>query len=135
MEEVVLPAVLSSFLKGESMKLKKWFGEAAYNTVNYAIRERKADGLVVDSNVLAISNVEVLAAEASDRQSPMIVLQCMAQQIHCIKNREGEIIEGGEDQVRAVFYVLAFKRDYDDEKNVLQWKIAEFAIGHSEPYV
>ena len=37
-EETVIPVVLSAFLLGESRKLKAWMGEAAYNTVNFAIR-------------------------------------------------------------------------------------------------
>ena len=59
----MIPEVLQAFLRGESMKLKRWFGEAAYNTVNHAIRERKSEGFVVDPNVLAIENVEVIAAK------------------------------------------------------------------------
>ena len=50
-------------------------------------------GLVVDPTILDIDNVEVIAAKAEDKQAPIIVVQCMAQQINCIKNREGEIVE------------------------------------------
>ena len=116
----MVPEVLDAFLRGEGTRLKKWLGEAAYNTVNHAIRERKTEGafldlgevectikhcfttfcncllelgLVVDPNVLSIENVEVLAAKAEDKQAPIVVLQFMAQQINCIKNREGEIVE------------------------------------------
>lgn len=131
----VLPEVIGSFLRGESLKLKQWMSEAAYNTVNFAIRERKKEGLVVDPTILDIDNVEVIAAKAEDKQAPIIVVQCMAQQINCIKNREGEIVEGAEDEVRAVYYALAFRRDYDEEKGVLQWKIIEMAMLGTVPYV
>lgn len=134
-EEVVIPQVLEAFLRGEGLKLKKWFGEAAFNTMNFAIRERKSEGLVASPDVLAIRNVEVIAAKAEDKQAPLLVLQFMAQQINCIKNREGEIVEGAEDEVRAVFYALAFQRDYDDEAGVLQWKIVEMAMLGDVPYV
>ena len=134
-EAVVIPEVLGAFLRGESMKLKKWFGEAAYNTVNHAIRERKTEGLYVNPTVLDIQNVEVIAATAEDKQAPLIVLQFTAQQINCIKNREGDIVEGAEDDVRATFYALAFQRDYDEEQGLLRWKIVEMAMLGETPYI
>jgi import inner membrane translocase subunit TIM44 len=64
-EEVVLPGVLEAFLRGNSKDLKKWLGQAAYNTVNHAIRERKSHGLLMDPNVLSIDNVEIPNASVS----------------------------------------------------------------------
>ncbi|KDO32816.1 hypothetical protein SPRG_02509 [Saprolegnia parasitica CBS 223.65] len=133
--ESVVPFVLDAFLKGNSRDLKKWMGEAAYSTVNMAIRERKTDGLVVDPNVLAIRDVTVIALSAEDKQAPVIGLQLMAQQIHCIRNREGEIIEGAEDEIKANFYVFAFRREYDEDEMALRWKIVEFGVIGSVPYI
>ncbi|EQC36780.1 hypothetical protein SDRG_05614 [Saprolegnia diclina VS20] len=133
--EAVVPFVLDAFLKGNSRDLKKWMGEAAYSTVNMAIRERKTDGLVVDPNVLAIRDVTVIALSAEDKQAPVIGLQLMAQQIHCIRNREGEIIEGAEDEIKANFYVFAFRREYDEDEMALRWKIVEFGVIGSVPYI
>ncbi|KDO16829.1 hypothetical protein SPRG_17685 [Saprolegnia parasitica CBS 223.65] len=100
-----------------------------------AIRERKTDGLVVDPNVLAIRDVTVIALSAEDKQAPVIGLQLMAQQIHCIRNREGEIIEGAEDEIKANFYVFAFRREYDEDEMALRWKIVEFGVIGSVPYI
>ncbi|OQR99043.1 Mitochondrial Protein Translocase (MPT) Family [Achlya hypogyna] len=133
--DTVVPFVLDAFLKGNSRDLKKWMGEAAYSTVNMAIRERKSDGLVVDPNVLAIRDVTVIALSAEDKQAPVIGIQLMAQQIHCIRNREGEIIEGAEDEIKANFYVFAFRREYDEEEMALRWKIVEFGVIGSVPYI
>ncbi|OQR81857.1 Mitochondrial Protein Translocase (MPT) Family [Thraustotheca clavata] len=133
--DTVVPFVLDAFLKGNSRDLKKWMGEAAYNTVNMSIRERKADGLVVDPNVLAIRDVTVIALSAEDKQAPIIGIQLMAQQINCIRNREGEIIEGAEDEIKANFYVFAFRREYDEEEMALRWKIIEFGVIGSVPYI
>lgn len=91
--------------------------------------------MIVNPTILALRNVEVIAAKAEDLQSPIVVIQFMAQQINCIKNREGEIVEGAEDEVRAVYYALAFQRDYDEETGKLQWKIIEMAMLGAVPYV
>ncbi|RHY31317.1 hypothetical protein DYB32_003598 [Aphanomyces invadans] len=133
--ENVVPHVLDAFLRGNSRDLKQWMGEAAYNTVNMAIRERKSDGLVVDPNILAIRNVTVIALSAEDKQAPIIGIQLMAQQINCIRNREGEIVEGAEDDIQANFYIFAFRREYDEEASALKWKIIEFGVIGSVPYI
>ncbi|CAK4078200.1 unnamed protein product [Aphanomyces euteiches] len=133
--ENVVPHVLDAFLRGNSRDLKQWMGEAAYNTVNMAIRERKSEGLVVDPNILAIRNVTVIALSAEDKQAPIIGIQLMAQQINCIRNREGEIVEGAEDDIQANFYIFAFRREYDEEAAALKWKIIEFGVIGSVPYI
>ncbi|DBA01660.1 TPA: hypothetical protein N0F65_010311, partial [Lagenidium giganteum] len=126
--EVVLPAVLDAFLRGNSRDLKKWFGEAAYNRVNFAIRERKSEGLVVDPTVLDIENVEIMEASAEDKQAPIILMKFNTQQINCIRNREGEIIEGAEDEVMMHIYIFAFQRSYDEEAEALRWRIVEIQM-------
>ncbi|KAG7386796.1 Mitochondrial import inner membrane translocase subunit TIM44 [Phytophthora boehmeriae] len=98
-EEIVLPGVLEAFLRGNSRDLKKWFGEAAYSRMNIAIRERKSEGLVMDPHVLSIDGVEVIEATAEDKQAPIILMRFQAQQINCIRNREGEVVEGSEDEM------------------------------------
>ncbi|TDH68717.1 hypothetical protein CCR75_009176 [Bremia lactucae] len=133
-EEVVLPGVLEAFLRGNSRDIKKWFGEAAYSRVNIAIRERKSEGLVMDPHVLSIDNVEVIEATADDKQAPIILMRFRAQQINCIHNREGDVVEGSEDEVLAYYYIFAFQRDYDEEQETLRWKIVDLHMQRGERY-
>ncbi|KAG6585138.1 Mitochondrial Protein Translocase (MPT) Family [Phytophthora cinnamomi] len=133
-EEIVLPGVLEAFLRGNSRDLKKWFGEAAYSRVNIAIRERKSEGLVMDPHVLSIDNVEVIEATAEDKQAPIILMRFQAQQINCIRNREGEVVEGSEDEVLAYYYIFAFQRDYDDEQETLRWRIVDLHMQRGGRY-
>ncbi|KAJ0392869.1 hypothetical protein ATCC90586_012181 [Pythium insidiosum] len=133
-EAVVLPGVLEAFLRGNSRDLKKWFGEAAYSRINMAIRERKSEGLVMDPNVLSIDNVEVIEATAEDKHAPIILVRFSAQQINCIRNREGEIVDGAEDEVLAYYYIFAFQRDYDDEQEALRWRIVDLHMQRGERF-
>ncbi|EEY68783.1 Mitochondrial Protein Translocase (MPT) Family [Phytophthora infestans T30-4] len=133
-EEVVLPGVLEAFLRGNSRDLKKWFGEAAYSRMNIAIRERKSEGLVMDPHVLSIDNVEVIEATAEDKQAPIILMRFQAQQINCIRNREGEVVEGSEDEVLAYYYIFAFQRDYDEEQETLRWRIVDLHMQRGGRY-
>ena len=62
------------------------------------------------------------------------VVQFTAQQINCVKDKKGIVVEGKEDAITNNFYVLAMQRDWDENENELKWKIVEFMILGSLPY-
>ena len=41
--------------------------------------------------------------------APMIVLQFSCQQINCVRNKDGEIVEGAEDDIQSVHYLWAMQ--------------------------
>ena len=47
----------------------------------------------------------------------------------------GEIIEGSEDDIRANSYVVAFQREYNEEKMELNWKIVDFRFNGAIAYL
>lgn len=47
----------------------------------------------------------------------------------------GEIVEGSEDDIRANSYVVAFQREYDEEKMELNWKIVDFRFNGAIAYL
>ena len=50
------------------------------------------------------------------------------QQIMCVRNNKGEVIEGSEDQVEAVFYYMAVQRNWDEVAEELRWHVLEFQL-------
>lgn len=70
-----------------------------------------------------------------DGEGPVIVVIYMVQQINCIRNKEGEIIEGGEDQIRAKFYSIAFKQVYSEEDGLVQWTVVDYEFAGDIPYI
>lgn len=94
-----------------------------------------------------------------DQEGPIILAIYMVQQINCIRNKEGEIIEvrdqrccvppceryidflstffrfqGGESQVIAKYYTIAYKQVYDDDAGVSDWKIVDYHMEGSDQY-
>lgn len=57
------------------------------------------------------------------------------QQINCVRNKDGEVVEGGEDEIRANAYVLALQREYDEENGSLIWKVVDFTLAQSVPWI
>ena len=47
----------------------------------------------------------------------------------------GDIVEGGEDDIRANSYMVAFQREYNQEKMELNWKIVDFRFNGAIAYL
>ncbi len=92
MRLTLAPRILKAHLIGDTAALKPWLGEAVYNKLAADIRARKHDGIVFDSNILEIDENQIVM-KFMESGSPIIVVVYMVQQINCIRNRKGEIIE------------------------------------------
>lgn len=141
--EVMLPKIMHLFLSGRIQDLKPHLGTALYNRLSAEARARKKEGKIVDNNVLDITHAEILTCTVDDKtisdgygnNSPIIMLQFMCQQIHCVRNEDGKIVEGSEDDIRAYSYVAAFRRNYDDVNGELNWIIVDFLLNGAIAYL
>ena len=82
-------------MAGDKRTLKDWCSEACYNFLTHRIDEREAKGLKFDSKVLDIRNAELLMAKIMD-DNPVLIMSFMAQQLNCVRDASGAIVEGGE---------------------------------------
>lgn len=125
--EHTVPEIMQFFLDGKIEELKPWLGEGVYKRLSAETKVRKEEGLIVDSNLLGIFNADIVAVEMNkvDRQ-PILLLHYMCQQINCVRNKDGEVVEGREDDIKANSYLVAFQRDYDEKEGALNWKIVDF---------
>lgn len=128
MREELVPEVVTAFLTGDRDYLLRRCSERAMAPLNAALRAREAEGLTVDPTILSVGPVDVRLAQVRDKGPAVIVMQTMVQQINCTRNRKGEIVEGGDDEIRAVYYALAVNRTYNEDTLALEWKIDEMAI-------
>ncbi|CAM9509408.1 unnamed protein product [Ectocarpus sp. 4 AP-2014] len=134
-QELFLPEFMSAFLRGDVKLLKQWTGEACYNKLASEAKQRKADGMVLDPHVLDIRQGEVLAIKAdAGKANPTIALQFMCQQINCVRNKKGEILEGAEDDIRATYYILAFQREFNDDEAELRWRVVDMMVVGAFPW-
>lgn len=124
---------IRAHLEGNLKKLKPITGEGVYNKLAADIRTRKHDGIQIDTNILQMDELQVLV-RMLDQEGPIILTIYMVQQINCIRNRAGEIIEGGESQVIAKYYTLAYKQVFSEEDGVSDWKIVDYHMEGSDQY-
>ena len=76
-------------------------------------------------------DVQVVAARVVEKHAPILVVRFAAQQVNCVKDREGKVVEGAEDDIRAVYYAFAMQRDYDvgsESISEATWRVVELAV-------
>mmetsp|Transcript_39518 Transcript_39518/g.44243 ORF Transcript_39518/g.44243 Transcript_39518/m.44243 type:complete len:360 (+) Transcript_39518:2378-3457(+) len=133
-----IPKIMEWLLLGKINQLKPWLNEPTFQRIAAEITARKQEGVTIDSHVLGIMNSEILAVELDEvnKGSPIIVLHFMCQQINCVrKKKDGKIVEGSEDDIRANSYVAAFQREYDEKAGELNWKIVDFRFNGAIAYL
>lgn len=133
--EELCPQFVKHFIRGDAMQLKPHLSEGLFSRLSHEIRLRKEEGLVYDdAQITDCEKVEIIAVQVEEQRSPILVVQFMTQQVNCVRNREGDVVEGSPSDVRAYFYVMAFQREYDDQSHELAWRVVDFQLGGGEPY-
>jgi import inner membrane translocase subunit TIM44 len=109
--------------------IEHWCDEVTVAQTEAVIRLRKEAGLSADTNILDLDGTTVVQVKPQDKATPLIYLQTSAQQIHCIRNREGEVVEGAEDLIEQKFYLFVFQRN-----DMLEWRVVGFAPIFTQNY-
>ena len=143
-ETIVTPKFVKWYLEGNAEKLKPHCGEAAFAAVNASITARRKQKLELDTNILAgPSDFELKAAksgtlgeDAAGSASPLFVFTFNAQQINCLRDADGNVVEGAVDDIRQLFYAIALQRNPKaNTSSALEfpWQIQEIAILGNQP--
>jgi len=142
-ESIVTPNFIKWYLEGDVAKLKEHCGEAAFAAVNASISAREKQKLYLDTNILSgPSEFELKAAKAGSAgesaagvASPLFVFTFNTQQINCLRDAEGNVVEGAVDDIRQLFYAIAVQRSpkANSAKVDFPWQIQEIAILGNQP--
>ena len=55
---------------------------------------------------------------------PILIVKYETQQVHCVRNKKGEIVEGSESEIRRIHYVWAMVRHFsEDLAEPPSWKL------------
>mmetsp|Transcript_11157 Transcript_11157/g.22215 ORF Transcript_11157/g.22215 Transcript_11157/m.22215 type:complete len:368 (-) Transcript_11157:112-1215(-) len=114
MEGGRIETVLKAYLEGDEDRLRETCLEPAYDVFLASIKEREATGYQLDTNILSIDDVQFSGGTFLD-DNPVLLLQFSAQQINCVRDRLGKIVEGKEDDIQAVYYYWALCREFNNE--------------------
>ena len=138
-EQLVAPGITRAYMSGEKDYLERHCGEAAFSAVSASIKERERLRLTLDDTILQEPQDIVLArAMLMDSEAPVFVFTYNTQQINCLMDETGEVIEGAEDDIRTVQYAIAIQRHPEaDEATDLEypWMVHELAIVGNQPTI
>jgi predicted lipid-binding transport protein (Tim44 family) len=98
------PLVIKGHLEGNTKLLKPWLTEGVFSRLSAEIRARKADGIVFDSNILEIEENTVMLRFLETGEAAILVVY-MVQQINCIRNTAGEVVEVQENSLFSIVTV------------------------------
>lgn len=136
-EHIVAPHIIKTYLEGDQDVLKNHCGDAAFAAVNASIKARKEQQLTLDTNILAgPQDVELKGATLMEKGPPCFIWTFNMQQVNCLRDKRGEIIEGAVDDIRTVFYAMAVQKNTDLEATTevaYPWQVAELAILGNQP--
>ncbi|KAJ8899488.1 hypothetical protein K2173_018462 [Erythroxylum novogranatense] len=107
-QEAVRP-VLDAYIKGDIETLKKYCSPEVITRCEAEHKAFQSHGIFFDNKLLHISEVEVRETKMMGT-SPIIIVAFQTQQVHCVRDRNGAITEGGKDTIHTVYYAWAMQQ-------------------------
>ncbi|XP_066395327.1 mitochondrial import inner membrane translocase subunit TIM44-2-like [Miscanthus floridulus] len=106
-QETIKP-VLTAYSKGDVKTLKKYCTKEVIERCKGERQAYASQGIFFYHKILHISEADVLETKMFG-SSPVIILRFQTQQIYCVRDREGQVTEGGQDTIQTVFYSWAMQ--------------------------
>ncbi|RZF39132.1 hypothetical protein LSTR_LSTR005760 [Laodelphax striatellus] len=127
----IIPNILEAIVRGDLEILKDWCHEGPYNILSIPLKQAKEQGLVFASKVLDIDNIDLVMGKVMD-QGPVLVISFTSQQILCLKDRQGKVVDGSLDTVYLVNYVWVLCRDTAELNPRAAWRLLDLSMQSQE---
>jgi import inner membrane translocase subunit TIM44 len=130
--EHIVPEILDAFLAGDLPTLRLWCSEAMYNMLKANFEAQLKPGCRLEGRVLDMRNLDLVAAKLLDN-TPVVVFSFNSQQISYMRDANATIVEGSEDNIENVLYVMALAKEEPSVTGKINemtqgWKLVELAI-------
>ncbi|CRK96766.1 CLUMA_CG009971, isoform A [Clunio marinus] len=133
-ENDIIPNILEAKVRGNLDILKDWCFESTYNIIATPIQAAKKLGYYLDSKVLDIENVDLAMGKVME-QGPVLIITFQAQQIMCVRDSKGNVVEGDPEKVMRVSYVWVLCRDPTDLNPRSAWRLMELSATSLEQFL
>ncbi|MCL4125631.1 UNVERIFIED_CONTAM: hypothetical protein GTU68_007090 [Idotea baltica] len=133
-EYVIIPNILEAMIRPDLQVLKDWCYERAYQVLASPVNQAKQLGFYFDSKVLDVDNVDLVMGKVME-EGPVLALSFQSQQILCVKNSKGEVVEGDPSKVMRVQYVWVLCRDQTELNPQAAWRLLDLSAQSSEQFV
>ncbi|KAJ8587307.1 import inner membrane translocase subunit tim44 [Rhizopogon salebrosus TDB-379] len=138
LREYIVPEVVDAYLSADRESLVKWCSEATYNVLWATMEQYLRQGLVSDSKVLDIRQVDVSDGKILDSSIPVFVVTFSTQEILLFRNAASrEIVVGAENRVEQCVYAAVITRVGEEMADEVTggWKVIEMARRSARAYL
>lgn len=129
-ERDIIPNILEAMIQGDLEILRDWCHDGPYNLLSTPIKQAQQLKYKFCSKILDIDNVDLLMGKVMD-QGPVLVINFTSQQILCVKDHNGNTVEGDPEKVLRVNYVWVLCRDPTELDNRAAWRLLDLSA-HSQ---
>ncbi|GAB4830525.1 hypothetical protein Ancab_020236 [Ancistrocladus abbreviatus] len=112
-QEVIKP-ILNAYIKGDVEVLKKYCSPEVVERCKAEHRAYESQGVFFDNKILHVSDIDVRETKMMG-STPIIILAFQTQQVYCVRDRNGNVTEGGKDTIHTVYYAWAMQQMEADE--------------------
>ncbi|CAE6417278.1 unnamed protein product, partial [Rhizoctonia solani] len=130
LREYIIPEVVDAYLSADREGLQQWCGEGTFNMLWATMEQYTKQGLISESKVIDIANVDVAKGSLLENNVPVFVVSFSTQEVLVFRNaKTAEVVVGAPDRVEQCSYAVVVTRVEDELDNQLTggWKIVEMA--------
>ena len=133
-ETDIIPNVLEAMTRGDLDVLRDWCHEGPFNLFAVPIKEAYKKGYKIESKILDVDNVDLVMGKVMD-QGPVLIISFTSQQMMCVKDPTGQVVEGDPDKVMRVAYVWVLCRDTGEPDPRAAWRLLDLSASSNEQLV
>jgi len=133
-EQDIIPNILEAIVRGDLEILEDWCYEAPFNVLATPVRTAQQMGYVLSSKVLDIDSISLYTGKMME-QGPVLVIMFNAQQVMCVKDKTGKVIEGNDEKVMRMTYVWALCRDQTELDPKAAWRLLDLSASSQEQFI
>lgn len=128
-----VPIIITAYLEGKEAVLQQHCTEEMTERLIGMYKHYEAQGSRQDPTLLFVSDVELFDATFVENE-PIIVVTFSCQQINCLRDKFGNVVDGREDEIHQVYYAWALQQDehgaFDADGHLLppRWQLREMMI-------
>lgn len=133
-EIAVAPAVLEAYYAGDLQVLEEWCSDMCYKKFEADFQSREQAGQILECQILDLEEVSLLQCQQME-EYPVLLFTFSTITNLLVRNRVGEIIEGGEDDVKKTMWIIGLRRNPEELDRLLSWEVVNLeAHGSSDFY-
>jgi predicted lipid-binding transport protein (Tim44 family) len=118
---VAFEYILGSYASGDSKALKLMLSADVFDNFDASIRDREEAGQTMEETLIGISKAELVEAEMEGTFA-QITIKFISDQVHALRDRDGNVVEGDPDKIVSVTDFWTFTRD--TRSNDPNWLLA-----------